>query len=244
MRGIDKQKAELREVSSNFLDDLELIRSSINQPNATRAQVRALTTILRRLFLQQSELKRIVDVFLPSFKMSCPNFAPFYKLLDLEGFAGGGGEVFGFELQASALQRGSLPLSPDFDPSERLSLTVKEFLAQKTVFWRNRWFSRKEVIAFSCNKLGGAHTGVCSNRDEKILKDLCHHSKIFLDGEIGTVLFTLPSPELEISPIIRKSGELDLVLFEALSCAHFLVESPKVKELEDAVVSFISQNSR
>jgi len=127
----------------------------------SRAVLRLLSTALRRIFLQQSELKQVVNVRLPDFEIEAPDFSPFVREPDLKAvfFAGGGGTAFGVEMQAAIVQEAGGKRPSSFDHAGKSAFSISDFLLAKTIFWRGTWFSRKEIIEFVSNKMGGAHTG-------------------------------------------------------------------------------------
>lgn len=229
-----KRKYETQEIASNLINDLEDLERILSGPMPNRSRIRSFASILRRLFLQQKELKHIADVRLSGLRISAPDFSPFnlYSGLPLVGFVGGGGVAFDVLMTAASLVQGDqLAIPSGYESGKQTLMSIDSFLSCKTVFWRSTWFSRKEVIDFAANKLGAAHTGSLTNSKERKLKDLCHHGRILLSDGTPSFSISIPSPDLVDAQLTLKSTVIDMVLFEVLSACYFVVKSPDIIQL-------------
>ena len=105
-----KRKYETQEIASNLINDLEDLERILSGPMPNRSRIRSFASILRRLFLQQKELKHIADVRLSGLRISAPDFSPFnlYSGLPLVGFVGGGGVAFDVLMTAASLASAAL----------------------------------------------------------------------------------------------------------------------------------------
>lgn len=229
-----RRRDETREIAANFVDDVELINEILNGDTPNRAKLRLLSSVVRRLFRQQQELVRIAAPRLPDFAIVCPDLRPL-RDIDPEPiffFAAGGGKAFGIEAQGAVVNKGSEPLDlGSFHPDVSAPQKIEDFLNTNTIFWDQRWFNRKEIIDFTCNKLGGSHTGKLSNSKERSLKRLCSAGGISMISGMPQVTAPVPNTQYEEGKLRLRNGEIDFVLFELLSILRFFAESPNTKEL-------------
>ncbi|MGI9368911.1 MAG: hypothetical protein ACR2O2_08740 [Ruegeria sp.] len=234
MKNLTVRKKETLEIAENLKDDIEHLEKFLSGSTPNRTELRMISTVLRRMFLQQKELKNVAGPRVPNFSIQAPDFSSFAAIDTdrLVFFAACGGTAFGVSVQAALLNEGSSPLGAnDFHPENSSELGIDKFLKQKTIFWRGHWFDRSETIAFACNKMGGAHTGKLSSKREKVLKDLCAHGHIALEEGVPTISIKAPSCHLIEGRPKLSSKAIDFVLFDAFSSMNFLIKSPSTKEL-------------
>lgn len=235
---LTRRLEETREIAVNFVDDVELINEILDGDTPNRAKLRLLSNVIRRLFRQQQELARITAPRLPNFAIVCPDLRPLSEI-DTEPlffFAAGGGTAFGIEAQGAVVNKGSEPLDLGaFRPHLLTAQKLEDFLKTNTIFWERRWFNRKEIIDFTCNKLGGSHTGKLSTSKEKSLKRLCGAGGISMISGMPQIAAPSPNTHYEEGKLRLRNGEIDFVLFELLSILRFFADSPNTQELLEII---------
>ena len=232
------RKRETLEKATNLIQDLEEIRTFLDSGIPNRSRLRAFSGTLRRMFTQQLELQRVAEVRIPDFKILAPDFSAFHGIdgNQVKGFAGGSGNAYGISVTASMIGIGQ-QFNPgsNFKPGVLNLVSIKDFLKHKVVFWRGTWFTRVEIISFVANNLGVSHSGELSNNKDRKLKDFTQHAHIEIVDDQVQIHFQPPSDELKTGPLVLRSNQIDLLLFEISCYGAYLIQSPDYIKLAELV---------
>ena len=234
------------ESAAALLEDIDHIRTVLAEKNTSRAQVRYLSTTLRRL-LVDSELSDIAAPRIGRLFLLVPDNKPFYKLektAPYDFFVSGGAPLFGPMLRPifgrpgtpTSIAQESKLLETSFAEATA-SVRIDGFLSQKVLCLRGEWATRRQVIKFMANLASGAHSGTPSSPEEKLIAKIRNAISVTSDGK--TVTATIKNaPDYNYSSKFAYSPKsIDMALHELLSAAHYLNESPQLKELEASVRS-------
>jgi hypothetical protein len=250
-----EQRAQMlvrsREAASAFVDDMTEIRRVLAADRPSIGEIRRLSVTLRRLLVDH-DLEIVAAPRMGRITILAPDNNPVYThekknppRLFVSGrvsILGGWNGMILLRIFRGAGHIDNVPPErispPNLDISRRIPLKLDGFLTQRVICFYGEWISRKAVIKYVANFASGAHSTEAKEREEKILAHLRRSSHLSLrDGGIHVQLPDVVSDrsqeEIPFKPLA--SDSIDPVLIELLAAAHFLAESPDVRELERMV---------
>jgi hypothetical protein len=153
------------------LEALVALTFTHNEP-VLESRIRLAATILRR-WLADGDLQRLLDAarLQALFPTCCTDDAVAYATaarfhyLLAAGIHLDGRPIF--HIGDSPLDRQEIDYG--FAVPKPANLTLKKFLSQRRLFFEGRWFTRKQIISFVANKLGGNHLDFTRDGDFEAL---------------------------------------------------------------------------
>jgi hypothetical protein len=251
-----EKREELREASREaaaaFLEDLPHIREIVAKKDPSRAEIRRLSNILRRLLVER-DIAAVAQPRLGKVLLRAPDNNSAYRAerkLPFMFFASGRATILGGWAatvwahdihRTNPFQRVDLPI---IEGDKDTELRLDTFLSQKVLCYRGRWVSRQDVIKYVANVASGVHSGT---PDEPAHLTLAHIrgavSYSLRDGGVHVEMF--PTGVDNDDPSFKHAPDaFDPVLVELLAAATFLANSPFVSQLEEQVRQELSGDSR
>jgi hypothetical protein len=210
--------------------------------NPDQDVVRLHSAALRRILLEgdlasASAIRRIPIVF------HVPDSMPFVRAArnnHVIGFNLAGLEVFGIQIAGGKTSRGPLAPVDDFDPSKLVPLKLDSFLKQTVAFAGGEFISRYDVISYVANKIGGVHYDKKPSKalpDNKIraLGLFRRSMKMGIHEGIPSIQWFLPDGEDQSERFRYEPEFIDAVYLEFLSCIWYMLESPEIQALQNAI---------
>ena len=235
--------SQTKERASTFIEDSERIRHILKLESITAGDIKLLSSILRRQ-LVDDDLAKVAAPRIGKLLLDGPDNKPFYRVSEKKPYllfvSGGNVALYGLIIRASAIESGNdMTAVPDFDPERRVAMRVDAFMAQPVLCMNGQWLTRRDAIKYVANVAGGVHSGAAISDEEVILSHIrrCGRYEV-VDGNFRlnfdaarlTSSPVGPPPTFNYAPT-----SIDVVLFEVLAAAHFLVESPSFAKLERVV---------
>ena len=244
-RARDLLLAKTREPAIALVEDLKFLRTATDRTEPDRQEARNLTTIVRRLLLDQG-LAQVAIPRIGRIKLAALDLKPFYEA---EGnrpypfFSGARHKAFNVEF--TGLVGGSSREPPRniiaFDPKRLVFLRVETFLTQRVFCFSGRWVSRKNVLDYVAYKLSGIHA---PNRPDTLSDYVLEQIRYTVrysrnaDGGLHMSFRTTPEQRAVIAAQYEPNS-LDPLLIEILDTARLITESPDVIRLEKIIRSEI-----
>lgn len=246
---IAELKAGSQEAAAAFIEDIPHVREIVTKESPSRAEIRRLSGILRRLLVER-DIAAVSDPRLGKVKLIGPDNASAYKAEKKRPFLfylTGGGKVLGWSGSIYALeaQRQFFPFSntvvmPEIAHGTTMEMRLDTFLNQRVICYRGEWASRNDVITYVANVASGVHSGTpkpSHPKHELLARARCAaYLKKQPDGTLHLELFPR-GIDFDESSFKYSPEAFDLVFVELVSAAAFLVQSPFVAELEKLVRS-------
>jgi hypothetical protein len=244
MSKADEKRAQrlitTREAAAALVEDLRHIREIVNRADPDRGELRRLSGVLRRLFVD-GDLNDISGPRTGRLMVTAPDNKPFY---DAEGdkpyafFGSGGVTMFGISFRAHMVESGTRPRQiTDFDPDRTISLPIHNFMSQNVLCLQGQWIMRRDVIKYTANIAGGVHSGAPREEIQKTVARI-RRSANYRAPTADTPLilsFNMDAMHPTETPFQYDPTAIDPLLVEILATAHFLVSSPSVESLETAI---------
>ena len=225
-----------RESAVALAEDIAHLREFASKPDPTPAELRRLSSILRRLLVER-DLSTVAAPRIGKIKLNAPDNKDFYKTAtDCLFFASGGAAAFGVEYRALLFRMGPAARSSEAPPDQMIALSMDGFMNQKVLCLRNTWVTRNSVVKYVANVTSGVHSKAPEKDDERLLSRIRGVVSLTRGGEkpptisINMGALASDKPEFVYSP-----NKLDPVLLELLVAIQLLVASPDVHALEKAI---------
>jgi hypothetical protein len=226
-----------------LLEDLEHFDEVLSRNKPNRGEVRRLSASLYR-FLIEGDLKKVASNRIGRVMIRCPQNKLLMKQAEKNRFifwGSGGAQIFGvyqrgFSVGNPNMHRAPGNMPENFHPTETVDLQVDSFIKQYIILLQGIWIERRDLIKFMRNKGSVAHSGQPETSKDFCLKQIQRMVKYGV-SESGIPQFSF-NPEALISEIggFGYDGHsIDPVLFELLSSAKFIAESPDVLKLKEVI---------
>lgn len=238
--------AETKEAAGALLEDVEHIKSILANKKTSRGDVRRLSATLRRLLVER-DLTTIAAPRMGRFHFLAPDNKLHYRLEKERThhfFASGGAPLFGPKLRPISV-RDATPESmrrevelkqKEFIDDPTALLRLDGFLSQEVLCLHGRWTNRREAIKYVANVASGVHTDQPDTKHEKLLAHIRNAVSAVSDGENVTVTIKGEIFDNKVSDKFTYSPEsIDMVLYEVMSAAYYVVNSPDLETLQDII---------
>lgn len=255
-----ERRAELiaatKEAAVAFLEDLEHLREVVTHGDPSRADIRRLSGILRRLLCER-DIAEIASPRLGRVILHAPDNNPYYHSERQRPFLffascrarfleGNIGALFAYDVKHHPLFGPTKLEIPKHDPDATIELPVDNFLSQRVLCYRGEWVSRKAVIKYVANAASGVHSlrhPDQLDRDDRVLAQI-RSSSSFSKTETGIHLELFAHGiDVDKTDFRHAPDSLDPVMVELLATATFFVESPFVAELENFIRAELAADS-
>lgn len=238
----DAQRSQLLAATKSaaiaFLEDIQYLRSLIATENASAAEIRHLSNLLRRLLIN-GELREVAAPRIGRIHILVKQLKPFWTDGDYTFFASLGANVFGIEFDCMRLGA-SKPAHVDplssYNPDERIEVNVDGFCSQKVLCLQGDWITRGQVIKYVANVASGVHTKSPREPFEFKLMKMRQAAKCSIShgvvnfGIDRSILIVANDPPLQLS-----KNSIDVVLLELLAAATQLLRSTDILRLEELI---------
>jgi hypothetical protein len=238
-----------RDAAAAFVEDCDRMRRTLAAAPPDRADLRALSNVLRRLLVNR-EIQEIAAARIGRFIIDSPDEKPMidYALKQMLKFFASAGAAIRFgdgncvTYRAIYAAEGTLKGQPSgYDPGRRVPLRVDNFISQRVFYIHGRWIARTQIIQFVANIGSGVHSGSPQTDLDKSIASI-RSSVRFSVGDAMPVGAKSDSP-----PIIEfnedalnpgpfrfeyTKGNIDPLLVEMLSTAKYFCESQHTIQLE------------
>jgi hypothetical protein len=254
-----------RMMARHLLEDILYIRDVIVRATTSRAEIRRMSAVIRRV-LVDGDLQKVAAPRVGKLLIQAPDRKTFYKVADrvqsIMFFASGGAPVHGVRVNAllmlnagniapEKMEKTSSELTSSLDASEKISLRPSNFLDQRVLCFDGRWVTRRSAIKYIANVGAGVHSGLVETPEEKLLLDLecsCTYKvidrqlEVHILPQMGADSFkVLMMPDAGPLPDDYPGDILNAVVLEVLAAGVMLVTSPDVVELERFVATELRQ---
>lgn len=220
---------ETRESAVAISEDFLVLRDVSEKSEMRAADLRLASSILRR-WLVENQLKRVASPRVGRLKLSAINNKPIYREArrgTIELFVSGGAIIHGAYVAAGMLTRGPKPVEiQNYRPDVLEVFTLKTFLNQDVIYFKDCWFARQQVIKFVANAAHGVHGHGAREEWEKQLSDFRQEFSVSLaDVPDGNKMPYIASQwGIPAGEAIRDQYDprkVNGVLLEILSTIHF-----------------------
>jgi hypothetical protein len=229
-----------REAAVAFLEDMPHIRDVLNRPNPDRGELRRLSSVLRRLLIDNGgDIRDIAAPRIGRFVLLSPDNKPVFKAArktTYDFFASAGVLAFGIHFRAAAFEKGTKPTPlENFDPDRTVELPMDNFLSQDVLCFQGRWITRRDAIKYIANIASGVHSGRPKDEKEKTIARIRKSASFSAIPGAPNVQFNVDSLFPAEPPFQYLPNAVDPVLLEMLAAAHYLELSPDIRRLEELV---------
>jgi hypothetical protein len=236
----ENQKTEMqtatRSTAFALSDDLKHTRDVLSKEMPSQGDIRRLSTLLRRILLD-GDLRKVAGPRTEKVTILAPQLKPFHQHHEREPshlFIGGaikfpGGSFSNVRMATNPMEGGHL-----IRPDELVELNIEQFIAQRVLYYKTRWVTRKSVIKYVVIVAHAAHSAdPAKDVDFAFIDDLKYRVAI-QPNENGfpTIDFTDFDKEQTDSYLRYDRNRIDLALAMLHSTASYLVASPSIVELE------------
>ncbi|WP_266172220.1 hypothetical protein [Dyella subtropica] len=226
-----------------LLGDLNNFTGLKSIQNPSQDQVRLHAAAVRRLLLEghlaQScssrsiKLAFLVPDALPLVRDARKGHVPIFQLAGLE--------VFGLMIAGLMTHKGPpRGHQAGFDPGHRVELECGSFLKQVVAGAAGEMITRHDVIIYVANKVGGVHFD--PKPTNKLPEAKLHALGVFrnsvrmgLVNGMPTVNFNHTALEDQASKFRYEPAFIDAAYLEFLACIQFIIDSPAVLVLKEAI---------
>jgi hypothetical protein len=165
-----------REAAAALSEDMQHIREILNRIDPDRGEVRRLSSILRRLLIDNGgDLRNISAPRIGRLMFFAPDNKPVYKAdknRPYAFFGSGGVQAFGIHLRAAAVEAAARPQQlEEFDPKRFIPLQMDNFLSQHVLCLQGRWITRRDAIKYMANIASGVHSGAPKTEIEQTIAE-------------------------------------------------------------------------
>ena len=217
----------------HIIDDIEYLRELSLYNKKVASEIRRASVIIRR-FVLDNDLKQAASLARMKLELMLP--PPFKKKGEYEKTGiklahtalnkMGDGDYFGFTCNSMAIL---INVQPD---TKFEACSLDQFLKQNCFYYHGDFISRRDVINYAANSMGGAHHG---NRPVK--------NKEIIEKAKGCILFTPTQGnkfniDIELARLHNYHDEIypdrsgiNLVHMEILSSARLISHSPMIQVL-------------
>jgi len=231
----DKEKELLRVA----FDDLSYTLELGHRENATPAELRRASHVLRRLLLPgkgDDLLRRAAERLQHAFTFPSKDYALALQLVadgKLTFFQRGGAALWGLEYEGVAGGPANAVHGVDLHSGPDVELTHDRFLSEIVLGFHGHLISRKTVLEYIANKAGGVHLSFGRGRQYGVLDHIRsvvllrkHHSGCGITFEIHGDRYLRPSDIFDIQP-----NRIDVSLAELLSICRIMSRSLSICNL-------------
>lgn len=230
--------SETTSVAATLADDLQFIRATVASGTPTSGDVRRLSNLLRRVLIDNGgDIRKVAPPRVGRIEIIAPDLNP--KINSCDTFpvvVASLGEAMYHDVIFSTLiiERSTLARNiPGFSPNNIISLGLDGFLNQKVICLNGLWARRIDVIKYVANIAGGVHSGLAKEPVETLLDTL--RSSIELRISNGVPSLHMNGTRPRGTQFLPQSNALDIVLFQMLATATYLVNAPQVIQLEQMI---------
>ena len=233
----DLLSKDTRVAASAFLEDMDLFRSILKNPNPSG--VRRASVQLRRLVVNE-EIAAIAAPRMPGkLHLEAMDNSSFTKKGDnIAFFTTGGFDLFGVGVPPPFVCHYA-PNAPQMglDPNTRVLLNVDQFKKQKITCLNGTWITRGEIIKYAAINTGVAHTEAPRDNTEKTIERIRHGAVYsILDGKRHFSLnLDAINPNKDQLEFDFSKKTFDSIIIELLSTISFIVTSTDIVVLENIV---------
>jgi hypothetical protein len=229
-----------REAAAAFVEDMPHIREILNRTNPDRGELRRLSSVLRRLLIDNGgDLRDIAAPRIGRFTLLSPDNKPVLKAarkVPYDFFASAGVVAFGIHFRAAAMEKGPRPQSLDgFHPERTVDLAMDNFLAQDVLCLQGKWVTRRDAIKYIANVASGVHSGIAKAETEKLVARIRKSATFKAIPNAANFEFRMDALHATEPAFSYTADAIDPVLLEVLAAAHYLELSPDIRRLEDVV---------
>lgn len=239
---------------SIFLGDLRNLSRLKDLIRPSQDEIRLHASIVRRLLL---------DGLLPSVAGSrkmplnflVPDVKPLLSAARSEPnsfFIVGGIDLFGLKKLEGIMVAGTrVSVRSDGTGLNRISMKLDGFLSQVTGYVNRKTITRRDIVSYISNKAGGVHYDMKPTNGlpaERLATIGQLRSRLGLGIDQGKVAVQVFLDMLDGKFVEEQSRDfrfepeyIDAIFLEFLSTAHFILESPDVKELQAAVMHDLAE---
>lgn len=243
-------------------EDLDYLTTLVEKEEISNGEVRRSSVILRGLVCDNN-LQRVATARGHALRIRIPETRALVHDIesddDLLFFQLGGYRAFGIDVSCSMIERRATAANRPFDPNASFEAPLKTYLRQPVMFLRaveqvateerpavliRGTVSRESLIRYVAHKVGGAHYDVVRTSKEHELLDIVRRvTSVEMRDGFPTISL---NPEPLESPVARarvplpgvgplSRDQLDPVLLELLGAARYILESPAVRALREAL---------
>ena len=231
-----------REAALALVEDVAYLREVTTRTDASPAELRRLSAVLRRLLIDD-DLLVVAAPRIGKVLLNAPDIKPVYKAegnLPYLFFGAGGASIFGVYAAATICDVGPARPMPDYDPDRIASVRVDSFLAQRVLCLRGEWVSRRAAIKFIANIASGVHSDAPKTDEERILASIRRCATVRMENGMPNFTVNMGAVLGPDPPFRHTQNAVDPVLLEVLAAAHYLVGSPAILALEASIVGELS----
>lgn len=231
--------ANTRGAAIALIEDLGHVRETLAKPEPSAGEVRRLSSILRRL-LVEDDLRAVAAPRVGRVNILAQDNNPIYRSCRSAPYAlhaTAGASIFGLYLLHISIDRGNPVRDLSGFSEEPTRLSLDTFLTQKVICLDGAWASRRAAIKFVANVASGVHSNTPETDEERLLarvRQIAHVS--ILDGD-PRIVFDQEAFENGTPKPFYDPKALDPLLIEMFASANFLTRSPEVQALESAIRS-------
>lgn len=235
---VARMKRDTREASSAFLEDIQHFRNVVASPNPDRTILRQLTTSLRRILLD-NELAKVAGPRVGDIHIQARNISRTAKSWPEKApglFIAGGAPIFGMTMKNIVMC--PVEIEQHIDTSQNQAfLPVKRdrFLSQKVLYFNGYWISREDIIKYIAYVASGIYPkkdNYVATIEHKVIAQI-RSSAAFVNNVLRFEEGVFHVPRIDDDPPFEYAPEkVDVVLWELLSMANYLAESPEIVALE------------
>jgi len=249
MRLTPEHRAELlastKGAAAALVDDLQYIRTVVQNHHPSNGDIRRLSVLLRRILIE-GDLAAISAPRLGRVKLVGPDNNSAYRIERKRPFLffmSGRAKILGGWSGTLCLYDVKKPRFgeridfPNIDVDGTVDMTLDTFRSQRVLCYRGKWVSREAVIKYVAIVGHGAHSAAPKPGDHTTLSYIRNSAFLRLEGE-GIHLDFFPNGiDTDDATFRHEPDAIDPVLIELLAAATFLVRSPFISELDEAIRS-------
>jgi len=162
-----------------FFEDMRHLREIVAKPPPKRTELRRISSILRRLLIDD-DLKTVAAPRLSPLLVMEPDNKAAYKQLEHNptGFFGSAGiELGNVTVGGLTLVFGTLPAPSPALPTSTYAdacteVRLDNFLSQRVLYLSGSWATRRGVIKYVANVASGVHTRDAKTKDDMLIEDI------------------------------------------------------------------------
>lgn len=243
---------ETREAAAAFIEDLAHLREVLKRVDPVRGELRRMSNVLRRFLIDyDGDIRRIAPPRTGRIMIKSPDNSEFYRA---EGnkpytfFGSGGAKCYGVWMRGGIVEQGNHLRKIDYSYLDKtVELSQDGFLGQRVLCLKGKWVTRRDVIDYVANTASGVHSGIAKTESDHVLSVL-RNAMVYgvvpvpdHPGEMAAIFdFNPDAAANNASEFNYRPNNIDAVLYELLCAAHYFVDSPKVAELELAIIAELS----
>jgi hypothetical protein len=249
----DRLLLSTRPAAAALVDDLSYIRDLLTRllhakdVGSLPGEVRRLSATIRRLLVER-DLTIVAAPRIGRFFFDAPDIKRIIKgegKIPFAFFASGGAELFGISVKCMILEEGNFQRDfADFDPDKSIKLQLDGFLSQPVLCLDGQWIRRGSIIKYVANVASGVHSGLPREPEDAIINNIRRHGLYSVrNGEVRFGLDGGPLLSLPSNTFVYRPDNIDPVLVELISAAHYVAKSEDTDRLEAIIAEELGQST-